>query len=86
MSTEPEAPVAPAIDALLGELIATLALAANAYLEPKEGQPDIEAAVMACDVAGVAYERIAPRLKPEERTAFGSLLTHIRMTIVTKRG
>jgi hypothetical protein len=86
MSTAPEAPVVPAIDALMGELITTLALAANAYLEPKEGQPDIEAAMLACDVAATAYERIAPRLKTEERTALGSLLTHIRMTIVTKRG
>jgi hypothetical protein len=86
MSSAPEAPVTPAIDALMGELIATLALAASAYLEPREGQPDIDAAVLACDVAGVAFERIAPRLKPEERTALGGLLTHIRMTIVTKRG
>ena len=86
MSTAPEALAAPPIDTLMGEVIATLAIAASAYLEPKEGQPDIESAEIACDVAAAAYERIAPRLKAEERTALGSLLTNIRMTIVKKRG
>lgn len=86
MSTASESLAAPPIDGLVAEMIATLAIAANAYLEPKDGQPDLEAAMLACDLAGTAYERIAPRLKPEERTALGSLLTNIRMTIVKKRG
>ena len=36
MSTAPDALAAPSIEALVGEMIATLALAANAYLEPKD--------------------------------------------------
>ena len=86
MSTASEMLGAPPIDALVAEVIATLAIAANAYLEPKEGQPDVDSATLACDVAGAAFEKIAPRLKAEERAALGSLLTNIRMTIVKKRG
>ena len=86
MSTAPEALAAPPIDTLVGELIATLALAANAYLEPKEGPPDVEAAALACDLAGAAFERISPRLRPEERSGFAALLTQIRLSIVKKRG
>jgi hypothetical protein len=86
MSTAPEAPAAPPIDALVAELIATLAFAAEAYLEPKAGQPDIDAAVLACDVAGVAFERISPRLGADERRTFAALLTNLRLAIVKKRG
>jgi hypothetical protein len=86
MSTAHEAPTAPPIDALVAELIATLAIAAEAYLEPKEGQADVEAAVLACDVAGLAFERIAPRLGADERRTFGALLTNLRLAIVKKRG
>src|ERR1019366_10298431 len=67
MSTAPDALAAPPIDALVGEMIATLALAANAYLEPKDGPPDLDAAALACDVAGLAFERISPRLRGDER-------------------
>jgi hypothetical protein len=86
MSTATEAPAAPPIDALVGEMIATLALAANAYLEPKDGAPDLEAAGLACDVAGAAFERISPRLRPDERSGLAALLTQIRLSIVKKRG
>lgn len=86
MPTAPEALETPAIDALVGEMIATLALAANAYLEPKSGDPDLTAAALACDIAGVAFERISPRLRADERTALAGLLTQIRMSIVKKRG
>jgi hypothetical protein len=86
MSTASESLAAPPIESLVAEVIATLAIAANAYLEPQEGAADVEAATLACDLAGAAFERIAPRLKAEERTALGSLLTNIRMTIVQKRG
>jgi hypothetical protein len=86
MSTAPDALVAPPIDALVSELIATLAIAADAYLEPKDGPPDIEAAVLACDVAGFAFERKSQRLRAEERVALSSLLTHLRLAIVKKRG
>ena len=86
MSTAPEALAPPAIDALVGEMIATLALAANAYLESTDGRPDVEAASLACDVAGAAFERIQPRLRAEERSGLAALLTHLRLSIVQKRG
>jgi len=86
MSTATDAPAAPPIDALVGEIIATLALAANAYLEPQDGTPDLEAAGLACDIAGLAFERISPRLSPEERSGLAALLTQIRLSIVKKRG
>jgi len=86
MSTAPDALAAPPIEALVGDMIATLALAANAYLEPKEGPSDLDAAALACDVAGAAFERISPRLRPDERTGLAGLLTQIRMSIVKKRG
>ena len=86
MSTAPDALAAPSIEALVGEMIATLALAANAYLEPKDGPADVEAAALACDIAGLAYERISSRLRPEERSGLAALLTQIRLSIVKKRG
>jgi len=86
MSTAPDALAAPSIDALVGEMIATLALASNAYLEPKEGPSDLDAAALACDIAGLAFERIAPRLRADERTGLAGLLTQIRLSIVKKRG
>jgi hypothetical protein len=86
MSTAPDALAAPPIDALVGEMIATLALAANAYLEPGDGPPDLAAAGLACDIAGAAFERIQDRLGPEERSGLAGLLTHLRLSIVQKRG
>jgi len=86
MSTAPDALAAPPIDALVGDMIATLALAANAYLEPKDGPSDLDAAALACDIAGAAFERISPRLRPDERTGLAGLLTQIRLSIVKKRG
>jgi hypothetical protein len=86
MSTAPEALAAPPIDALVGEMIATLALAANAYLEPQNGDPDVESAMLVCDIAGLAFERISPRLRPDERSGLAALLTQIRLSIVKKRG
>jgi hypothetical protein len=86
MSTAPDAIAAPPIDALVGEMIATLALVANAHLEPKDGPPDLDAAALACDIAGAAFERISPRLRPEQRAGLAGLLTQIRLHIVKKRG
>jgi hypothetical protein len=86
MSTAPDAIAALPIDALVGEMIATLVLAANAHLEPQDGPPDLDAAALACDVAGAAFERISPRLRPEERTGLAGLLTQMRLSIVKKRG
>jgi hypothetical protein len=86
MSTAPDALAAPPIESLVGEMIATLALAANAHLEPRDGPPDLDAAALACDVAGAAFERISPRLKHDERSGLAALLTQIRLSIVKKRG
>lgn len=85
MTSEPAAAVPP-IDALLSEVVASLALAAHAYLEPPDGAPDVASAEVAIDVAGVAFDRIAPRLEPQQRTAFAGMLTDVRLTCVRKRG
>lgn len=85
MSTASEALAAPPIDALVGEMIASLALAAHAYLEPKDGEPDLAAAAMACDIAGSAFDRISPQLRPDERSALSALLTEVRLSVVRKR-
>jgi hypothetical protein len=86
MSTAHDALAAPSIGALVGEMIATLALAANAYLDPKDGPSDLDAAALACDIAGAAFERISPRLPADERAGLAGLLTQIRLSIVKKRG
>lgn len=86
MSTAHEAPAAPPIDALLGEMVAALTMAANAYLAPREGAPDVASAALACDAAGDVFERIAPRLRPDERSALSALLTDLRLSVVKKRG
>ncbi len=66
---------------------------AHAYLEPpaaEEGAeappPDLEAAEIAIDVAGKAFERIQPRVAPDERSALARLLTELRLSYVKKRG
>lgn len=73
---------------MVGEFVATLALVAHAYMEPKaEGaEPDLDSAGIAIDAAGAAFERIALRLKSEQHAALSGLLTDIRMTYVRKRG
>jgi len=87
MSTSTDQLAAPPIDALLGETVATLLYAAAAYLEPREPQtPDIEAAEMAVDVAGIAFDRIASRLRPDARGALTVMLTDARLAVVKKRG
>ena len=86
MSTAPDALAAPPIDALVGEMIATLALAANAYLEPKDGPPTSTPRPWRATSPGLAFERIAPRLRADERTGLAALLTQIRLSIVKKRG
>jgi hypothetical protein len=88
MSSAESALAAPPVDDVVSELVATLALVAHAYLEPQgEGaEPDLDAASVAIDVAGAAFERIGPRLKSEQHAALSGLLTDIRMTYVRKRG
>jgi hypothetical protein len=76
----------PAVEPLLAEVIATLSLAAHAYLTESEGrQPDHASAEVAIDVATAAFERVKERLRPEERLAITQMLTETRMTFVRKR-
>ena len=77
----------PALEPLLSEVIATLALAAHAYLADNDGRiPDFDAAQTAIDVASVAFERVKERLRPDERLAITQMLTETRLTFVRKRG
>ena len=77
----------PPVEPLLTEVIATLSLAAHAYLTHAEGgQPDSGSAEVAIDVATAAFERVKERLRPEERLAITQMLTETRMTFVRKRG
>ncbi len=77
----------PPVEPLLSELIATLALAAHAYLTAENGkQPDHSSAEVAIDVATAAFERVKERLRPEQRLAITQMLTETRMTFVRKRG
>ncbi|HUA08587.1 MAG TPA: hypothetical protein VMA98_04880 [Candidatus Acidoferrales bacterium] len=71
---------------MLTEVIATLALAAHAYLSDEEKEPDFRAADAAIEVATVAFERVKERLRPDERLAITQMLTETRLTFVRKRG
>lgn len=77
----------PPVEPLLTEVIATLSLAAHAYMTESEGrQPDRASAEVAIDVATAAFERVKERLRPEERLAMTQMLTETRLTFVRKRG
>ena len=77
----------PPVEPLLAEVIATLSLAAHAYLTEKDGsEPDCAAAEVAIDVATSAFERVKERLRPDERLAITQMLTETRLTFVRKRG
>ena len=77
----------PPVEPLLTEVIATLSLAAHAYLTENDGHaPDCAAAEVAIDVASAAFERVKERLRPEERLAVTQMLTETRLTFVRKRG
>ena len=77
----------PPVEPLLIEVIATLSLAAHAYLTEGEGpEPDQRSAEIAIDVATAAFERVKERLRPEERLAITQMLTETRMKFVRKRG
>jgi hypothetical protein len=87
MATQSIAGQIPPVEPLMGEVIATLALAAHAYLTEEEGRtPDHESAEIAIDVATAAFERVKERLRPDERLAMIQMLTETRMTFVRKRG
>ena len=77
----------PPVEPLLTEVIATLSLAAHAYLTESEGrESDQSSAEIAIDVATAAFERVKERLRPEERLAITQMLTETRMTFIRKRG
>ncbi len=82
----------PPVEVVLGEMVTSLAMLAHAYLEPvaegSETPPDADlaSADIAIDIAGKAFERIQPRLGPDERSAMARLLTDLRLTFVRKRG
>jgi hypothetical protein len=77
----------PPVEPLLSEVIATLALAAHAYLTEEEGRKtDYESAEIAIDVASAAFDRVKERLAPEQRLAITQMLTETRLTFVRKRG
>jgi hypothetical protein len=77
----------PPVEPLLSEVIATLALAAHAYLTDQEGrEPDHSSAEIAIDVATAAFERVKERLRPDQRLAITQMLTETRLTFVRKRG
>lgn len=77
----------PPIEPLLSEVIATLALAAHAYLTEEEGRDaDYQSAEVAIDVATSAFERVKERLGADQRLAITQMLTETRMTFVRKRG
>lgn len=77
----------PPVEPLIGEVIATLALAAHAYLTEDDGKkPDHGSAEIAIDVASAAFERVKERLRPDERLAITQMLTETRLTFVRMRG
>lgn len=77
----------PPVEPLLSEVIATLALAAHAYLTEEEGRKaDYQSAEVAIDVATSAFERVKERLGADQRLAITQMLTETRMTFVRKRG
>jgi hypothetical protein len=78
----------PAVEPLLTEVIATLCLAAHAYLTEGDeaAESDRGASEIAIDVATAAFERVKERLRPEDRLAITQMLTETRMTFVRKRG
>ena len=77
----------PPVEPLLVELIATLSLAAHAYLTGEEGSaPDQASAEVAIDVATMAFERVKERLPADQRLAITQMLTETRMTFVRQRG
>lgn len=76
----------PPVEPLLGEVIATLALAAHAYLTETDGhEADHSSAEIAIDVATAAFERVKERLQADQRLAITQMLTELRLSFVRKR-
>jgi len=79
MTTELQA---PPIEEIGAEIVASLCMAGLAYV----AKDDVESALLACDMVGIVFDRLSSRLKAEERTGLGELVTELRMSIVRKRG
>ncbi|HEY2474030.1 MAG TPA: hypothetical protein VGI19_04430 [Candidatus Cybelea sp.] len=76
----------PPVEPLLSEVIATLALAAHAYLTEDDGrQPDHASAEVAIDVATAAFERVKERLPADQRLAITQMLTETRLMFVRQQ-
>ena len=87
MSESPTVNRVPPVEDVLGEFVVSLVLTATAYLEPSDGtEPDLGSAEIALDLAGSAFDRIRPRLRPEQHAALSGLLTEARIAFVRKRG
>jgi hypothetical protein len=92
MSTSQAQAVAPPVETLVSEVVATLAFAARAYLGDTKGdtkeekQPDFAAADLAIGIAAHAFEAVQSRLRAEDRSALQGMLTDLRLTYVKKRG
>ena len=87
MAAEANAATAPPVEAVVGEVVATLAFAAHAYLGRDEDTAlDLASAALAIELAAAAFERIEPRLSTEERSALARLLTDLKLSFVRKRG
>jgi hypothetical protein len=77
----------PPVEPLVSEVIATLVLAAHAYLTEEDGRaPDRPSAEIAIDVATAAFERVKERLPADQRLAITQMLTETRLTFVRQRG
>jgi hypothetical protein len=99
MANPPHAAELPPVEVVLSEVVANLSFIAHAYLAPAEvasaespdaserplAGPQLEAADIAIDVAGRAFERIQARLAPEDRAALARSLTSVRMMYVKER-
>jgi hypothetical protein len=92
MAAQSHAVDVPPVEVVLSEVVANLAMLAHAYVEPpvadgaEPAAPDFASAGIALDVAGAAFERIEPRLDPQQRAAVARLLTESRLSYVKKRG
>ncbi len=77
----------PPVEPLVSEVIATLVLAAHAYLTEDHGRaPNRPSAEIAIDVATAAFERVKERLPADQRLAITQMLTETRLTFVRQRG
>ncbi len=95
MANPPHAAELPPVEVVLSEVVANLSFIAHAYLSPQTGaaeaeatqeaKPELEAADIAIDVAGRAFDRIQSRLKPEERASLARSLTSARLMYVKER-